>query len=279
MRASARTPLLAAAACSAAFVTLLAFAYVLGPAERIDAIALHGLATLRGPWADPLAHLFTHLADPLPLLVMLAAVLASGFALGRRRQALAAVALVGGANVTAQVLKVVLAHPRVQPALGIDQLGPEAFPSGHATASMSIALAAVLVAPARWRATVAAAAAVYVVAVCTSVLVLAWHFPSDVLGGLLVAAAFFFCAVAAVRSIPGPDRVRARSGMGLAAPPKLGEAALVLLAGLAVFALLRAEDLLAFARLHTVATATALAIAAASAGLLASAALITDDRL
>jgi membrane-associated phospholipid phosphatase len=279
MRASARTPLLAAAACSAAFLILLAFAYALSPAERMDAVALHGLATLRGPWADPLAHLFTHLADPLPLLVMLAAVFASGFTLGRRRQALAAVALVVGANVTTQLLKVVLAHPRVQPALGIDQLGPEAFPSGHATASMSIALAAVLVAPARWRTTVAAAAAIYVVAVCTSVLVLVWHFPSDVLGGLLVASAFFFCAVAAVRSIPDPERVRARGGIGLAAPPRLGEAALVLLAGLAVLVLLRAQDLLAFARLHTTATATALAIVAASAGLLASAALITDDRL
>ena len=50
------------------------------------------------------------------------------------------------------------------------------------------------------------------------------------------------------------------------------------LAGLAVFALLRAQDLVSFARVHTAATATALAIVATSAGLMATAALIADDR-
>ncbi len=279
MRASAKWPMLAATACSAAFVTLLIAAYLLGPAERLDGTALHGLGTLRGPWADPVAHLFTHLADPLPLLAILAALFAWGWALGRRRQALAAAALVAGANVTTQLLKVVLAHPRVQPALGVDSLGPEAFPSGHATASMSIALAAVLVAPGRWRATVATTAAAYVIGVCSSVLVLGWHFPSDVLGGLLVASGFFFLTVAALQAVGGPSRPVTPERIRLAVSPRFAEAALVALAGIGVVALLRAQDLLAFVRLHTSATATALAIIAASAGLLATAALITDDRL
>jgi membrane-associated phospholipid phosphatase len=277
MRASARTPLLAAAGCWAAFAILLVVAYALGPAERLDATALHGLGTLRGSWADPLARLFVHLADPLPLGVMLAALLGWGFALGRRRQALAAAALVIGANVTTQALKVALAHPRAQPALGLEPLGPVAFPSGHATASMSIALAALLISPVRWRATIAAAAAVYVIGVSTSTLVLVWHYPSDVLGGLLVAAAFFFFALAALRSVRERAGSGARAGARLALPARLGEAALALLAGLALLVLVRAEDLLAFARLHTAATATALAIVAASAGLLATAALISDD--
>lgn len=278
MRVGARTPLLAAAACSAAFLALLAGAYELGPAERLDATALHGLVTLRGPWANPVAHVFAHLADPLPLLVILAALFAWGWALGRRRQALAAVALVAGANVTTQVLKVVLAHPRLQPAVGVEQLGPEAFPSGHATASMSVALAAVLIAPGRLRAAVAAGAAVYVVGVCTSVLVLGWHFPSDVLGGLLVASGFFFGTVAGLHALSGTSRAAARERIRVAMSPRLAEAALVALAGIGVVGLLRAPDLLAFARLHTSATAMALAIVAASAGLLAGAALIADDR-
>lgn len=279
MGARARFALLAATACSAAFVALLAVAYTLGPAERLDATALHGLGTLRGPWANPVAHVFTHLADPLPLLAILATLIAWGWALGRRRQALAAAALVACANVTTQVLKVVLAHPRVQPALGIEQLGPEAFPSGHATASMSLALAAVLVAPGRWRAAVAGVAAVYVIGICTSVLVLGWHFPSDVLGGLLVASGFFFLTVAAVHAVSRSHRAAARERIRLAVSPRLAEAALAALVGIAVVALLRASDLLAFARLHTTATATGLAIIAASAGLLATAALITDDRI
>lgn len=278
MRTSARLPMLAAAGCAIAFLALLAFAYGVGPTARLDATALHGLAALRGPWANPVAHLFTHLADPVPLLVMLGVVFASGWALGRRRQAVAAVALVIAANVTTQILKVVLAHPRVQPALGGDPLGPEAFPSGHATAAMSIALAAVLVAPARWRVAVAAGATAYVVGVCTSLLVLVWHFPSDVVGGLLVASGFFFCAVAAIRTAPGSYSAAARERIRLAVSPRLGEAALVLVSGIGVFSLLRAPDLVSFARLHTVATATALAIMATSAGLLATAALIADDR-
>lgn len=279
MRAGPRLPLFAATGCAAVFVAVLAAAYMLGPAERLDVTALHGLMTLRGPWANPVAHVFTHLGDPLPLVAILAVIFAWGWAQGRRRQAIAAVALVAGANVTTQLLKVLLAHPRVQPALGAEPLGPEAFPSGHATASMSLGLAAVLVAPARWRVGVASAAAAYVIGVCTSVLVLGWHFPSDVLGGLLIASGFFFVGVAAIQLLTGPNRDAARGRVRVAVPPRLAEAALVGLVGVGVVALLRASDLLAFARLHTSAMATALAIIAASAGLLATAALITDDRL
>lgn len=95
--------------------------------------------------------------------------------------------------------RVVLAHPRFYPVLGTDQVGIDAFPSGHATGAMSIALAATLVAPARIRPAVALAAAAYVFAVSILLLVLSWHLPSDVLGGLPVASSSFFCAVAALR--------------------------------------------------------------------------------
>jgi membrane-associated phospholipid phosphatase len=278
MRSSARLPLLAALGCAISFVALLVFAYSVGPTARLDATALHGLASLRGPWADPVAHLFARLADPLPLVVLLGAVFACGWALGRRRQAVAAVALVAAANVTTQILKVALAHPRVLPALGGETLGPEAFPSGHATAAMSLALAAVLVAPARWRVGVAAAATAYVIGVCTSILILVWHFPSDVVGGLLVSSGFFFCAVGALRAAPGAYSAAARERIRLAVSPRLGEAALVPLAGLAILALLRVQDLISFARIHTAAMATALAIMATAAGLLATATLIADDR-
>ncbi len=75
----------------------------------------------------------------------------------------------------------------------------EAYPSGHATSAMSIALAAVLVAPPRLRVAVACGAAAYVIAVSTSLLVIGWHLPSDVLGGLLITSGFFFLVVAALR--------------------------------------------------------------------------------
>jgi membrane-associated phospholipid phosphatase len=277
MRRPVKSPLLAAAACLAAFMAVFGCAHAIGPVGRLDAIALHGLMTLDTQMSDPIGYVIAHSADPAPLAAMLGVLFALGWALGRRREAVAAVALVGGANITAQALKILVAHPRFYSVLGTDQVGAAAFPSGHATASMSIALAAVLVAPPRVRIAVAAGAAAYAIAVSTSILVLGWHFPSDVLGGMLLASGFFFCAVAALRaSATGVADVAARAGAGLVLVRRLGEAAVVGLAGAALVALVSAGGLLAFARVNTTATAAALAVAAAAAGLLAAATVAAD---
>jgi membrane-associated phospholipid phosphatase len=282
MRLTAKSPLLAAAACFLAFAAVLAGAYAIAPIGRLDAIALHGLMALDGPFSHRVDHVIVHSADPLPVTVVLAALFAWGWAAGRRQEALAAVALVAGANLTGLILKVALAHPRFHPILGGNQVGAEAYPSGHATTAMSIALAAVLVAPVQLRSNphlrVAAAfgAAVYAIVVSTWLLVLGWHFPSDVLGGLLVSSGFFFLAVAAIRAGAAGRAGVAAKRVGLALSPGLGGAAVAGLAGVGVIALSRADELLAFARLHTVATVTALAVMAVSAGLVASATLISD---
>ncbi len=62
----------------------------------------------------------------------------------------------------------------------------------------------------------------------------------------------------------------------LALSPGLGGAAVAVLAAAGLVALSRADDVLAFARLHTAAAVTALAVIAVSAGLVASATLISD---
>jgi len=276
MRHTARPPLLAAAACFLAFGAVLGCAYAIAPLGRLDATALHGLASVDGPFIDRVGYVLAHSADPLPLMAMLATLFAWGWALGRRREALAAVALVAGANLAGLILKLALSHPRFYPMFGTEQVGADAFPSGHATSAMSIALAAVLVAPARVRIAVACGSAAYVIAVATSLLVLSWHFPSDVLGGLLLASGFFFLTVAAIREGAARRAGVAAQRAGLALSPGLGGIGVALLAGAGLIALSRAEELLAFARLHTVATATALALMAVSAGLVASATLIAD---
>ncbi len=276
MRLTARSPLLAAAACCLAFAAVLTCAYAIAPIGRLDAIALHGLMTLDGSLSYPVTAGIAHSADPLPLTVMLAVLFGWGWALGRRRQALGAVALVAGANLTSMILQVALAHPRYHPILAGNRMGAEAFPSGHATSAMSIALAAVLVAPPRLRVAVASGAAAYVIAVSTSLMVLGWHFPSDVLGGLLVASGFFFLAVAAIRGGAAGRAGFAAQRVGLALSPGLGGAAVAVLAAAGLIALSRADELLAFARLQTVATVTALAVMVVSAGLVASATLISD---
>lgn len=195
-------PLAAWIACAGALVLLALVAYGIDAAQRADATLLAKFVAQRGATgslADPIAHL----GDPLPLLAMLVA--ACGIALwrGRPLDAAAAVTVVAGANLTTQVLKVALAHPRFQPVLGHDQLGPVAFPSGHATAATSIAIAFAFVVAPGWRAAVAAIGACVVAAVGGSIMVLAWHFPSDVLGGILVASGWGFAVLALRRVAEG----------------------------------------------------------------------------
>ncbi|MEA2321086.1 MAG: hypothetical protein QOD81_936, partial [Solirubrobacteraceae bacterium] len=90
--------------------------------------------------------------------------------------------------------------PRIEAWL-VDQVGDAAWPSGHATAAMTLALCAVLVAPPAMRAVTALAGGAFAAAVGYSVIVLAWHYPSDVLGGFLVAGAWAALAVAVLRVV------------------------------------------------------------------------------
>src|SRR4051794_25107890 len=168
-----KRPLGLAAVCGVAFVGLLVAAYWLPVARWADGWAVEGFLNLQRPLLTRLASGVAHLADPLPFAAW--TMLLAGVALYRRRprHALAVVVLLGTANITAQVLKIVLAHPRHHGFLGHAQLSSASFPSGHATASMSLAIAAVLVAPPAWRALVALAGATFTVVVAESIMLLA----------------------------------------------------------------------------------------------------------
>jgi membrane-associated phospholipid phosphatase len=208
-------PIFACLLCAVALVGLVLAAYAIGPFESLDARTLVHLAAPLESRSFRAAEDLAYLADPVPLLAMLAGVCAFALAFGRRREALAAVAVVVGANVTTQVLKMVLAHPRYQPYAGFHQPWPNAFPSGHATAAASVAVALIIAAPPRLRPMAAAIAVSFAGAVALSVVVVQWHFPSDALGGILVASGWGFAAVAALRltepSAPPPRSAQASS--------------------------------------------------------------------
>jgi membrane-associated phospholipid phosphatase len=195
-------PLAAWIACAIALVLLALVAYGIDPAQRADATLLNRFIVDGARFYSP-ADTIAPLGDPLPLLLMLAC--AGGIALwrGKPLDGLAAVIVVAGANLTTQVLKVALAHPRFQSVLGNNQLGPVAFPSGHTTAAASIAIAFLFVVPTGWRPAVAAIGACFVAAIGCSVMILAWHFPSDVLGGILVASGWGFAVLALRRALEG----------------------------------------------------------------------------
>lgn len=247
------------------------FAFHVEATRHADAATLSGFVGLEGGRVEPVATALAHLGDPQPFVVLGGVLVA--IALLRRRpwHAAATVLVLTGANVTTQLLKPALAERRFTHLPGTHGVGAAAWPSGHATACMSLALCAVLVAPAARRPVVAAAGAVFAVAVSFSFLVLGWHFPSDVLGGYLVAATWTAVGIAGVwrfaparAGVAGPVRTRAPEALG----PTLAAAGAGLLAA-GLVALLRPAAVMDYARGHTafvlgagVVAALALALAA-----------------
>ncbi len=185
--------------CVGALALLTLLVFDAGPFERLDANLVSRLAAYKESSLGALAGFFVRLADPLPQVALMALVCLIAFYSGKRRQAIAALILVAGANLTTQVLKVVLAHPRYQPILGYRQIWANSFPSGHTTAAMTMALAFVLVVPRSWRLTAILVGGCLVFAVGCSLVVLNDHYPSDVLGGVLVASGWCFAVVAGLR--------------------------------------------------------------------------------
>jgi membrane-associated phospholipid phosphatase len=201
MSESVKRPVAGCLSCVLALALLAQLAFRTEAFGRLDAAVLNYLSAHDYSLAAPVAFLFSLLADPLPQLAMLVLVCIVALRRGRPRLAVASVVLVVGANLTTQVLKMVLRHDRYQPILGNRQIGPTAFPSGHATASLAMAFAFVLVVPPRWRMTAITVGALTTLAVGCSRVVRHYHYPSDVLGGWLVAAGWCFAVVAVLRAI------------------------------------------------------------------------------
>jgi len=213
-RASARSgvggPLAVAALCVLAMALVWVIAELVPAAQFKDAATLHDFTLLSRPRVDTVASFLLRLLDPLQFVLWGIALMAVAIARGRPRVALAVAAVMSLAPFTAELLKPLLAHHHV--AVGGVSVGPASWPSGHSTAALALALSAVLVAPARLRPLVAAIGAAYAVAVGCSLLILAWHMPSDVLGGYLVAALWTALAVAALRAANGRWPTRERQG-------------------------------------------------------------------
>jgi membrane-associated phospholipid phosphatase len=187
-----------------ALLCLLAMAVVwtlaeLVPAIRLrDAIVLNDFTTLDRPGVDELAKGLLFLLEPLLYTVWALSVVAVAVRHGRPRLAFAVAVVLPGAPGVAEALKPLLAHPH--DSVGWQWIDPASWPSGHATAAMTLVLCALLVAPRRLRPALAATGGLFVVAVGCALLILAWHLPSDVLGGYLLGALCVSLAVVALGS-------------------------------------------------------------------------------
>lgn len=206
-----KAPLLASAACLVGVVALGAAADDLGPLRRLDLRSVLRFEH-QADKADSVANVLVHLGDPAVFLALSIVLVLSGFYLGRGRATVAALVLLAGANLTTQVLKVLFENPHLlyEPRFDLTRTngfpGRNSFPSGHVTAVASIAAAALLIVPEPHRMTAAAIGLLATAAVGVSVVVLGWHFPTDVAGGLLVVGAWGFAVLAATRASDRPSR-------------------------------------------------------------------------
>jgi len=215
-RPNAAGPLLLAGLCLIALALVWAVAELVPAAQFKDAIVLRDFTLLSRPHVDAVANGLLAVLDPAPF-IGLGVLLVAVASMRRRWRVGVAVAFVMAlAPLSAELLKPLLAHGHVHLA-GV-HISAGSWPSGHATAAAALALSAVLVAPARMRPLVAALGSAFAVAVGCCLLILAWHMPSDVLGGYLVAALWMALAVAGLRAFSP------RSGRG---PRNLGREALV----------------------------------------------------
>lgn len=261
--------MLGAALCGAAAVLVWVLSFHVEALHRIDAKAFMGFTGLNGVRGTGIAPELAGLADPPVFALLGGAVILLALLRGRLGTAVVIATVLLGANVTTQALKLVLDHSRGT------GLGEISWPSGHTTAAMTVALCLVLASPVRWRPYAGAIGSVYVLAVAFSLMILGWHFPSDVVGGMFIASAWMGAAVAvqqwlaARRSAHAPRRaLRA----GDAVRPVLLTAAG--LAAVGASALLARAEALSYLVEHTAFTTGAALTAALALGLLGAASLV-----
>lgn len=264
MRPMSRVWVLLALAVASALAAVAVYAIALGTGRGIEvdeAAMLRGWNGLAFPQVHDAVSGLVHSIDAASLVLAAAGLAALALLRARPWDSLAAVAMIAGPLFTTEYLK-----PRLGSA---DPLGGEPFrivhgifPSGHATIAMSLALALVFVAPPASRMLAAAAGAVYAGAVGVGLVALGAHYPSDVLGGFLVAASWASLVAA------GSTALQRADGGGPVLPPDLVEQAKPLAAALAALAMgiagylliSHAHQLEFYGRVHTSFFAAAAAI-------------------
>ncbi|GAA4287080.1 phosphatase PAP2 family protein [Georgenia daeguensis] len=175
--------------------------------QHVDEVAYLGSRIGRSRLDEGARTMLDVVSVPFLVLVVLAG---AAVALVRRRLllAVAVAAVVGGSNVTTQLLKYGIFS---RPELGISEVDLNSLPSGHTTVAASVAGAALLVTPPRWRWLAVLLGAAYAGGTGLATMIGGWHRASDVVAALLVVAAWVLLALAVVG--PGSD------DSGRTAPP------------------------------------------------------------
>lgn len=152
-----------------------------------DQRALAALLSRRRRWLDAVMRALTHLGGATATIVLATALMVAGGPTLQAAGARAGFALVAS-HLLVQLLKRTVARPRPRLPVGLDSMvaAPDrfSFPSGHAAAALSVALALVAVLPAPLAVLAVATALIVGISRCY----LGVHYPGDVLAGWILAA-------------------------------------------------------------------------------------------
>jgi membrane-associated phospholipid phosphatase len=182
-----------AAAEVVAFVAIWRFFVQSRHGQLLETVALTG-NTIGQARVSDIVDTVLNTMSVLSLAIAMAVV--AFIALIRRRVAVAfgVIILIVGANVTTQLLKRIITRPE----LGVDlerAAAGNSLPSGHTTIAASVAVALILVLPARLRGTGAVLGALFTALAGVATLSAGWHRPSDAVAAVLVVGGWA-CAVA-----------------------------------------------------------------------------------
>ncbi len=213
-----RALVLYAGACLALFLAVFLFAFHTSRGAHWDAEILRAATAGRDiPTVQSASEGLIETISIGSLVLLGGGLFVVALLLGRSRAAFGALVVLGGANATTQLLKHVGGH--------------DLFPSGHATVAMSLALAAVIVAPPSWKLLAGLLGAVYAAGVGVSLVIQAAHNPSDVAAGYLMAGAWAGVVGALLPERPSrPRKGSRRAGLVIAGLAVLGFAVAVAVA-------------------------------------------------
>lgn len=204
--------LLAAVVSALTIAGLARIAVDTASGQRLDQLILSGADGHQGTLAQYAQLAVESVSTPVIAGIL---VLTIVLALVRRRARilLPLGLLVLGANLTTQIIKHVLV---TREALGPGiEITPNSFPSGHTTLAAT-AMVALVLASGPARVILAPLGALWTTAAGIGTLVVGWHRPSDVVGAIVVAAAWTFLVLALDGFLTRRGALRAarRSGRG-----------------------------------------------------------------
>lgn len=185
---SVRASLFLAVLCLAAMLLLGAVHAWLQPLDESVACGLSLRAETSPPLLVAIMQGISRLGGGVPRWALALVLTAWLWRAAGRRPALLLVGTAVVANLASSLLKTVFERPRPDLIPHLDHVSSWSYPSGHATSVTAIALGFALLAPPAWRRAAEWAAAAAILLTALSRVMLGVHWPSDVLGGILLGA-------------------------------------------------------------------------------------------